>query len=145
MDELNNQRHAAASKPNALHSSALEEVEQEREVEFQVEEVREVQRPVHHTALAFPGIHPAISAFVRTGLLYGEEGYEHVFTAMARTSVGKKFSVAGTKSQLFVAGTKSQLFVSAEFMRTIKTGRDVSIDNFLVSPLLYPIPDQNRC
>jgi hypothetical protein len=136
MDELNNQRRDAASKPNALLSSALEEVEQEREVEFQVEEVREVQRPVHHTALTFPGIHPAIFAFVRTGILHGEEGYEHVFTAMARTSVGKRFSITGMKSQLFV---------SAEFMRTIKMGQDGPIDNFLVSPLLYPIPYQNRC
>ncbi|KAF2797566.1 hypothetical protein K505DRAFT_358267 [Melanomma pulvis-pyrius CBS 109.77] len=130
MDELNNLRRAAASNPNVLHSSALEEVEQEREVEFQVEEVREVQRPVHYEALEFPGIHAAISAFVLTGVLHGGEGYEHVFTAVSRTSVGQKFSVAATDSQLFA---------SAEFMRTIKTGKHGSIDNFLrpVEWILY--------
>jgi hypothetical protein len=136
MDELNNLRKAAAGNPNALHSSALEEVEQEREVEFQVEEVREVQRPVHYKALAFPGIHPAISAFVLTGVLHGAAGYEHVFTAVSRTSVGQKFSIAATGSQLFV---------SVEFMRTIKTSTQSSIDNFLVSPLPHPIPHHNKC
>ena len=89
-----------------------------------------MQRPVHYTALAFLGIHPAISTFVCTGVLYREEGYKHVFTAIARTSVGKKFSVAGRKLQLFVL---------AEFIRTIKTGKDSLINNFLVSLLLYPI------
>lgn len=131
-DELNNQRRTAASNPNALHSSALEEVEQEREVEFQVEEVREVQRPVHYKALAFPGIHTAISTFVLTGVLDGGEGYEHIFAAVSRTSLGQKFSVAATDSQLFA---------STEFMRTIKTGKHGSIDNFLVSALPYPIYD----
>jgi hypothetical protein len=129
MDELNNQRCAATSNLNSLHSSALEEVEQEREVEFQVEEVREVQKPVHYEALAFPGIHPAISDFVRTGILHGEEGYEHVLTAVSRTSVGQKFGVARTGSRLFA---------SVEFMRTIKTNKHDSIDNFLVSPLFHP-------
>jgi hypothetical protein len=135
IDKLNSQRHAAASNPDALHSSALEEVEQEREVEFQVEEVREVQRPVHYKALTFPGIHSAISTFVRTGTLGGEEGYEHVFTAVSRTSVGQKFTVASTGSQLFV---------STEFMRTVKTVKHSLIGNFLASPLIRPVL-QDKC
>ena len=130
MNELNDKRHAVTDKPNVVHSSALEEVEQEREVEFQVEEVREVQLPMHYKALRFPGVHPAISTFVRTGNLLGGEGYEHVFAAVSHTSVGQKFKVAATQSRLFV---------SAEFMRTIKTVNHGSIDNFLVSPLLRPL------
>lgn len=132
MNELNEHRCAAASKPNALRSSALEEVEQEREVEFQVEEVREVQRPVHYKALGFPGLHHAISAFVRTGVLSGGEGYEHVFAAVSRTSVGQRYHVAGTKSNLFV---------SAEFMKTITIDKGNSIDNFQASlPPQLPFP-----
>jgi hypothetical protein len=125
MDQLNNLRCAHTNDPNALQSSALEEVEQEREVEFQVEEVREVQPPVHYKALAFPGVHPTISTFFHTGALAGVEGYEHVYTAVARTAIGKKFGVVGAASRLFV---------SAEFMRTIKMGKLDSNDNFLVSP-----------
>ncbi len=128
IDKLNNQRRVEANKENVLHSSALDEVEQEREVEFQVEEVREVQKPVHYKAFVFPGLHPAIYAFLDTGVLYGGEGYEHVFTAMSHTLVGRKFNVTHTTSRLYA---------SVEFMRTIDTGRSGSIDNFQVSLALY--------
>ena len=107
-----------------LHSSALEEVEQEREVEFQVEEVREVQKAVHYEAHTFPGLHSAISGFVSTGRLRGNVGYESVLDAVSRTSTGEKSGIGGTESGLFV---------SAEFMRTIKTNECGLIANFLVS------------
>jgi len=126
--KLDTQRHAAAMNSNIVSSSALEEVEQEREVEFQVEEVREMQRPVHYEALTFPGLHSAIKAFVLTGILSGEDGYEHVFTATSRTSVGRKFGVMGTNSRLFV---------SAQFMRTVKAGKHGSLDHLLVSRPLH--------
>jgi hypothetical protein len=107
----------------------LEEVEQEREVEFQVEEVREVQKAFYHKAHVFPGLHPAISGFVSTGRLCGDVGYERVFDAVSRTSIGSKYGVVG-------AG--SHLFVSAEFMKTIETDKNDFIDNFLVSSTSFP-------
>ena len=113
-----------SSTANILHPSALREVEQEREVEFQVEEVPEVQNVLHCKAHAFPRIHPAISVFVSTGRLYRDVGYEHVFDAVSRISIGERFGVKGTESRLFV---------SVEFMRTIKTDKGGLIDNFLVS------------
>ncbi|KAH8725994.1 hypothetical protein GQ44DRAFT_771576 [Phaeosphaeriaceae sp. PMI808] len=122
VDELQNLRRANDDNSNAMHSSALEEVEQEREVEFQVEEVREVQRPVHYKARRFKEIHPVISEFVRSGVLSGEEGYEHVSSAVSRTLIGQKFNP--------ISG-KSQLFLSAEFMKTIKGGTHGIMDNFL--------------
>jgi len=94
-----------------VHSSAFEEVEQEREVEFQVEEVREVQRATHYKALEFPGLHAAIKHFCKTGVLKGVDGYEQAFSALARTALGKQFGVHTTFSNLYV---------SKEFMRTIK-------------------------
>jgi hypothetical protein len=106
------------------NASALEEVEQEREVEFQVEEVRQVQKVPRQKARRFMGIHEAISAFVSTGILSGRQGYEHVFNAMSRTSVGERFGVTGTDSQLFV---------SEQFMKTIELNKSNSIDNFMVS------------
>src|SRR5215469_4807172 len=129
MTELNKQR-AVKGNGNSIHSSAMEEVEQEREVEFEVEEVRQVQKPTHYNALAFPGLHIAILDFVKTGYLVGEHGYEHAFTALAHTDVGQKYGVRRTKSRLFV---------SVEFMRTVDFGMRNPNDNFQVSP--SPIVD----
>jgi hypothetical protein len=124
VEELDQRRQAAKSSGSIIHGSVLEEVEQEREVEFQVEEVRQVQKPTHHKALRFPGLHAAVSRFALTGKLVGGCGYEHVFEALARTSIGQRFNVRCTESQLFV---------SAEFMRTIEVGKRMPDDNFLVS------------
>jgi hypothetical protein len=123
--KLNELRLSTSNTANIIHSSALEEVEQEREVEFQVEEVREVQKALHYKAHVFPGLHTAIADFVSTGRLCGDVGYEKVFDAVSRTSIGRRFGVVGTESRLFV---------SAEFMKTIKTEEGGLIDNFLVSP-----------
>lgn len=123
-ETLNHLRLSMSNTADILHSSALEEVEQEREVEHQIEEVREVQKASDCKAHTFPGIHPAISSFVSTGHLCGDVGYEHVFDAISRTSIGERFGIVGTESRLFV---------SVEFMKTIKTDKGGSIDNFLVS------------
>jgi hypothetical protein len=123
-NNLNQLRLSTSQTAENLHSSALEEVEQEREVEFQVEEVREVQKALHYEAHAFPGLHPAISGFVSTGSLCENVGYERVLDAVSRTSTGEKSGIVGTGSRLFV---------SAEFMKTIKTNEHGLIDNFLVS------------
>jgi hypothetical protein len=123
-NKLDQLRLSTSKLANTINSSALEEVEQEREVEFQVEEVREVQKPLHYKPYSFPGLHPAISRFVSTGRLCERVGYEHVFNAVSHTSVGKRFKVEATKSSLFV---------STEFMRTIMTEKGGLIDNFLVS------------
>jgi len=128
MEELNERRRAANSYGQVIQSSVLEEVEQEREVEFQVEEVRQVQKPRHYKALTFPGLHVAVSNFVVTGNLVGGSGYEHAFAAVARTEIGQKHNVCRNRSLLFV---------SAEFMRTIELRKDSPNDDFLVSS--FPI------
>ncbi|MCJ1402282.1 hypothetical protein MMC11_005502 [Xylographa trunciseda] len=122
MEELDEQRRAAKSKDDRIHSSVLEEVEQQREVEFQVEQVRQVQKPTHYKALLFPGLHQAVFLFAKTGDLTGGHGYEHVFDALARTSIGQKYKVNRTTSQLYV---------SAQFMRTIELKKRIPNDNFL--------------
>lgn len=124
VEELSKQRGAANGNGKLIHSSVLEEVEQEREVEFQVEQVRQAQKPARYKALAFPGLHTALSHFAETGELAGGHGYEHVFDALARTSIGQKYNIRRTASKLFV---------SAEFMRTIELGKRIPNDNFLVS------------
>lgn len=124
VQELNRQKQAANGGRNFVHGSALEEVEQEREVEFQVEQVRQVEKQIHYNALTFPGLHRAIFRFANNGNLSGGLGYEHVFDALSRTSIGQKYNVRRTSSQLFV---------SVEFMRTVELKKRNVNDNFLVS------------
>ncbi|KAI1434570.1 hypothetical protein GGR50DRAFT_391374 [Xylaria sp. CBS 124048] len=110
-------------------TGAFEEVEQEREVQEQLEQVRQVQKPTRPKALEFTGLHPHIERFVQTGVLpdstpdKGPDGFMHVLTYVAQTSIGKKYDVRSTGSRLFV---------SNEFERTVKVGKDL-VDNFLVS------------
>ncbi|TGO18614.1 hypothetical protein BPAE_0372g00020 [Botrytis paeoniae] len=122
MKELNKQRVTTGNTRNYIHSSVLEEVEQEREVEFQIEQVRQVQKPTHYEALTFSGLHPDILHFVKTGNLILGCGYEHIFDALARTDIGRKYDVRRTKSKLYV---------SMEFMRTIELGSHRTNDSFL--------------
>lgn len=105
-------------------SSMLEEVEQEREVEFQIEQIRQVQKPPTYEALTFPGLQPDISNFIDTGSLTIGPWAEHIFDALAKTAIGQKYNVQPTTSNFYV---------SAEFMRTVKLRKRQPLDNFLVS------------
>lgn len=128
MEELNERRRTANSYGQVIQGSVLEEVEQEREVAFQVEEIRQVQKSRHYKALIFPGLHVAVSNFVKTGDLVGGSGYEHAFAAVARTEIGQKHHVCRNRSLLFV---------SAEFIQTIELRNQSPNDDFLVSS--FPI------
>lgn len=133
--KLTTQRKSMAQKAHSqgMHSSALEEVEQQREVEVEVEEVRHFQKPKRHGALKFTSLHPAITNFVRTGKLAGNDGYLHAFNSLQDTAIGQKYDVEGTGSRFFV---------SREFTQTVVL-RNEKADNFLVSrnvpsyPLIY--------
>jgi hypothetical protein len=111
----------------AVHSSTLQEVEQEREVAFEVEAVREVQKPVVFHALSFPGLHPDLRHFAKTGLLVPDfTGLQNAFTSLKHTKVGKKYGMSRFAS-------KSKLYVSREFMRTVKLPDGQFNDNLVVS------------
>ncbi|KAL2000711.1 hypothetical protein VTN02DRAFT_2706 [Thermoascus thermophilus] len=121
------QEHAESLKNmnhTALRGSAFEEVEQEREVASQVEEVRQVQRPVHFEALTFPRLHPAILHFAKTGrLLVGSGGYKPAFSALQQTTLGRKHQIGPVEG--------SGLYVSEEYTRTILRGGSIWHDDFL--------------
>lgn len=135
MKELNFRRKGFQDTGNAVHGSALQEVEQEREVAFEVEAVREVEKPVHYSPLSFSGLHKDIMSFVKTGrLAVGDGGYEHASVALRRTGLGLKH---GINSEAAV----SKLFVSKEFTRTVSIPLGCTNDNFLVSQRpVYPFP-----
>ncbi|KAI0809453.1 hypothetical protein GGR55DRAFT_175773 [Xylaria sp. FL0064] len=113
-----------------IKADALEEVEQEREVEAQVEEVRQVQKRKRYVALQFPGMHPDILHFAQTGILKasqpgesGKRGYEHAFAFVGKTKIGEAFGVHETSSRFFV---------SSEFANTVEVAPDSHEgDNFL--------------
>ena len=127
IQELNTRRKTFQDTGKAVHASALQEVEQEREVAFEVETVRQVKKPQHYAALSFPGLNASLEAFVRTGRLPADNNYFlHVSRALAKTGIGRKFKVQS-------GVTKSKLFETVEFGRTIRPHGDLSMDNFLVS------------
>lgn len=117
-------------RKNATHGSnsstlALEEVEQEREVAFEIEEEREVQRPRVMEALEFPGLHYSILDFVRTGCLVGRSGFMRASQAIQSTQLAHKYRIDAS----FLL---SRLYVSAEFTRTVKLRYGERNDNFMV-------------
>ncbi|KAH8896015.1 hypothetical protein GQ53DRAFT_854400 [Thozetella sp. PMI_491] len=120
--ELKTQKRAFRDTGAAVHGSALQEVEQEREVAFEVESVRQMKKPFHYDTYQYPGLHKDLDMFARTGRLpAGSYVQTHFLQAMARTGLGRKFGVAASDST-------SKLFVSGEFCRTVKFAAS---DNFL--------------
>jgi hypothetical protein len=89
--DLRKRQLASKDASNYAKSSAFEEIKQEREVAFQVEEEREVQRPQRMRALQFAGLHKTIRDFVTTGMLFRQEGYTKATTTLERTKLGTKY------------------------------------------------------
>ncbi|TVY49278.1 hypothetical protein LOCC1_G002062 [Lachnellula occidentalis] len=126
--ELKSQRKNFQDSGHAVHGSALQEVEQEREVAFEVENVREVQKPVHFQPFSFPSLHRDLVSFVKTGRMPADSAaYEDAFVLLRRTSVGRKHRVSSD-------GTATKLYVSTEFTKTVKFPTDRSFENFQRQP-----------
>ncbi|KAM7221941.1 hypothetical protein V8F06_002692 [Rhypophila decipiens] len=125
--ELDRRRKGFQDTGKAVHGSALQEVEQEREVEFEVECVRQVKKPVRYDAFTFPGLHRDLDMFVRTGRLPVDSySTAHVFHVLSKTALGRKHAVSRS------ATNESQLYVSAEFERTARFHVGLGTrDNFL--------------
>lgn len=119
-----------------ISTSMLEEVEQEREVAFEIEEERQVQRPPSFIPLSFPGLDQNILDFVNTGCLQGQRGYVMASKFLESTELGMKYKIRGSA---FLA----HLFVSWEFTRTVKKHRTKKMDNMIVSypPAIFLKPD----
>lgn len=125
--ELNQRRKRFQDTGSAVHASALEEVEQEREIEQEVEAVRQVKKPLPCTPYTFPGLHRDVETFARTGrFTAGSDVFVSALTFMSRSSTGRKFKVNPK------AGS-SKLFVTMEFTRTVRIEVVSTNDNFIVS------------
>ncbi|TLD22632.1 hypothetical protein E2P81_ATG07825 [Venturia nashicola] len=135
MKNLNQRRKAYQDNCNAVHGSALVEVEQEREVqvEVNVQQVRNLQRPPRFPPMRYGGLNKDIIAFVETGFLRARsDAYEQAFEAMQRSKIGKKFGISKQ-------ATQSPIFTTTEFSRTVLVQYDRPCDSYIrpVQFLLY--------
>ncbi|KAI0593909.1 hypothetical protein F4775DRAFT_607001 [Biscogniauxia sp. FL1348] len=123
--ELEMRRKAFRDTGQAVHASALQEVEQEREIEYEVENVRQLKKPPSYTPHKFPGLHRDLEIFATTGRIpAGSDVFVPIFTALARTGLGKKYRVNRD------AGS-SHLFVTTEFEKTVKFVIELNNDNYM--------------
>ncbi|KAF2149050.1 hypothetical protein K461DRAFT_324482 [Myriangium duriaei CBS 260.36] len=111
LEEIYQRKKLVAQEGSISLMSAFEEVEQERELEFQVEEVRELQIPTPREALRFNNLHPQLREFLRTGIGAPDSHFMSVFHLLSNTQTGKKHAIKPLASRLFV---------SAEFQRTVR-------------------------
>jgi hypothetical protein len=107
-------------------SSAFDEVEQEREVEFEVHQLREKQNPTHLTALEFPGLDDALVQFCeKSEVELSSLHFIQALDLIGDTNIGLKYGIKGTCSNLFV---------SKEFSRTVQT-RKADASRCLMRPV----------
>ena len=128
-NELNDRRKGFEDTGSAVHGSVLEEVEQEREVAFEIEAVREVQKPVRYKALNFDGLHRDVHVFATKGVLVADSpAYEHYLMTLSRTALGRKHGIT-----VSAFSTLSRLYVTTQFERTVRMPQGEPNDNFIVS------------
>ncbi|KKK23305.1 hypothetical protein ARAM_007454 [Aspergillus rambellii] len=106
----------------SITSSALEEVEQEREVVYEIKEEREVQRPRRPKALKFAGLHPSILKFAQGDFLALDD-VTKVSEILESTQLGSTYKIQGSC-------LVPRLFLSMEFTRTIKLKKDEKQDSY---------------
>ncbi|KAF4990601.1 hypothetical protein FGRMN_8360 [Fusarium graminum] len=108
------------------HSSAFDEVEQEREVEFEVHQLREKQNPTNLTALEFPGLDKAIVQFCeKSEVDLASMHFIPALDLIGNNYLGVKYGIKGPSSQLFF---------SNEFSRTVQT-RKPDVSRRLMRPI----------
>jgi len=121
------QQGATMSKVNQHSFSSLQEVEQEREVFFETETIRKVEKPVYHKPCSFVNLHQDIVAFVQHGTVkIGSTAFDTISNFIRGTRIGKKY-----QKDIFSAG--GNLLISNEFSRTIEITRKQTLDTYIVS------------
>ena len=139
--ELEKVRKDFQDSGKAVHASALQEVEQEREVTVEVESVRQVKKPPKFRPFIFPGLHKDLECLVMTGKMPpgapGGSTFIPAIDALAR-------SVAGRKYYVRCADRDIKLYVTAEFQKTVRMAGTESNDNYL-RPVRYILWCQRLC
>ena len=130
--DLERRRKAFQDTGSAVHASALQEVEQEREVAVEAETIREKQRPILIHPERYPGLADELREFVLSGILGSDESIcETAFSYMRRTATSLKYPADLPASP--------NLLVSAQFRRAVIIPSGKVNDDFLVSSLFHTI------
>lgn len=128
MNEFKKRRQDFQHSANHPHSSVIQEVEQERELAYAVENVREVQKQPYYKAFVFPGLHADITNVANTGgLVADSEAFPKAFLSLQKTDIGTKFGITSDH-------TENKLYVSTEFTKTVNVPPRKSCDHLLVRP-----------
>jgi hypothetical protein len=113
--ELQNRKAEFHDTGLVVLSSVFDEVEQEREIEYEVEVLQEVQKRVHFAALGISKLHRDIRTFATTGRLpKASDAYQPMPSALQMTAVAMKHGAINA------ARMASNLFISTQFSRTVK-------------------------
>jgi hypothetical protein len=124
--ELERRRKAFLDSGNAVHASALEEVEQEREVAVEAETVRERQKPASFHPHNFSTLAKELRDFVATGNLEpAHRIWETAFSYMKRCATASKYPAE--------LPSCPKLLVSAAFREAVIVPSGKANDDFLVS------------
>ena len=139
--ELEKVRKDFQDSGKAMQASALQEVEQEREVTVEVESVRQVKKPPKLKPFSFPGLHKDLECLVMTGKMPPGAAGNIIFIP-AIDAIAK--SVAGRNHYVRCADRDIRLYVTAEFQRTVKMPGIEANDNYL-RPVRYILWCQALC
>ena len=123
--EILQRRRPISTTGDSVVGSALEQVEQEREIAHEVEQVREVEKPVHFKAHPVRELDHGVWHFAINGNMPIPCTFDTVFAYMRKTELGSRYGFCETANG-------SRLFVSPEYSRTVKITKGQSNDNFLV-------------
>lgn len=113
VEKLNVMKKGLRNTGDTVQALAHQEVEQEREVQIEVETVREVKKPSHAQPLPQPPLQKEIRSFTETGrLVAGSQAYLQAFVALRQTALGRRLNISDS-------ATESRLFVTQDFNNTI--------------------------
>ena len=119
MKDLDTRKKGFRDTGDAVHASALQEVEQEREVAYEVEAVREIQKPIHYSPLTFGGLHRDILLFARRGILTAKSpGYEPMTRTLSYTATGRKHTLDACMVGKLYVSAESSVFRAVSRMIT---------------------------
>ncbi|KAK6860994.1 hypothetical protein PG995_004630 [Apiospora arundinis] len=125
MRELEARRKGFQDTGAAVHASALQEVEQESETEYEIELVRQVKRLPSYSPYQFPGLYRDLEIFARTGRMPGgSDWFVPMFRALSRTGLGRKYRVRRHHVGF-------PLYLSGEFEKTVKVVVESYSDQFM--------------
>lgn len=96
------------------------------QVEVNVQQVRNLQRPPRYHPMRYGGLSKDVIAFVETGVLRARsDAYEQAFEGLQRSKIGKKFGISKQ-------ATQSPIFSTMQFSSTVLVQYNRPCDSYIV-------------